>query len=320
MADFDWASEGGLAALGQGVKGFAQGWMDAEDRQNKKLEMEAKTKAAESEKERHRFMDGLTARDKGFQATPGADIYKQDPATMQRDPEWLKLQEQKAAADPLGLKAAQLQNAKLESVKKQQDIAQGALEAKKSKLSPIQGYQKTENYVATPIEEKALREGQAQIGRFNNVMDGLKAKVAAASQADLANPLSDTSKAIKNDLRDLQLIYKGDAFAQLGVLTGPDLKILEDIIENPGSFSNLVSGKEGVVSRYDQARDRVNTGFQNKVTTLGLVPMRADAKMPGKLATGKLATGKLESPTPVQDEAAKLKRLAELRAKAAGGQ
>lgn len=66
MADFDWANEGGLAALGQGVKGFAQGWMDAEDRQNKKLEMDAKLEAQKSEKERNNFLDQMTMRDKGF--------------------------------------------------------------------------------------------------------------------------------------------------------------------------------------------------------------------------------------------------------------
>lgn len=66
MADFDWANEGGLAALGAGIKGFAQGMMDGEDRKVKRLEMEAKSEAQKFERERNAFLDQMTMREKGY--------------------------------------------------------------------------------------------------------------------------------------------------------------------------------------------------------------------------------------------------------------
>lgn len=66
MADFDWANEGGLAALGAGIKGFAQGMMDGEDRKMKRLEMESKSEAQKFERERNAFLDQMTMREKGY--------------------------------------------------------------------------------------------------------------------------------------------------------------------------------------------------------------------------------------------------------------
>jgi len=70
MSDFDFQADAGLAALGQGLKGFAQGWQDAEDRKMKKLEMDSKMEAQKAERERNQFLDSMTARDKGFKRDP----------------------------------------------------------------------------------------------------------------------------------------------------------------------------------------------------------------------------------------------------------
>lgn len=318
---FDWQDEHGLAALGAGLKGFAQGWQDAEDRKMKRMEMDSKLEAQRNERIRQAELDQMTAREKGYEKSANGE-YVEAPMTARQqaarrleefkagaratgqdeegnatgyeyNPDYLRIQEQKANADPLGLKGAQLQNALLESTKKRQDIAQAAEEARRKTLSPLQGYQKSPTYVASPVEEQHLRNAQASVAKFNQLMSGLKAKVQAADQTELANPYSNTAKAIKNDLRDLQLTYKNDDFAKLGVLTGPDLRLLEEIIENPGSVSNLVSGKEGVLNRYDQATERVNSGFANKVSSLGL---QKSAEAPrGRLAGGKLATGVLDT-------------------------
>lgn len=168
----------------------------------------------------------------------------------------------RAEFDPYGLKSAQATKAKTDAADAQ----------RKALAAPVPGFKKGPNYVADDTEERAIRTAYADKQKFDTVMDSLITKVQAASPADLANPLSPTSKSITNDLRDLQLIYKGEAFAKLGVLAGPDMKILEDIIENPGTVSNLISGKEGVLERYAQAKDRVNQGFGARVQSLGLVP------------------------------------------------
>lgn len=304
MADyFDTADNAALGGLGAAFKSAIQGWQDAEDRNMKRLEMESKLEAQKHERERHKFLDGLTARHQGFQVPQGGELYKTDPSQLQYDPEYLALQEQKLNADPFGLKGIQRKNADLEGVKKRQDIAEAAEAARRKSLSPIQGYQKTDSYVAGPVEEQHLRNAQASVAKFNQLMSNLKARVQAASRKELLNPVSNTAKAIKNDLRDLQLTYKNEDFAKLGVLTGPDLRLLEEVIENPGTISNLISGKEGVIERYDQALERVNSGFANKVSALGLVPMQAPqapagnkSQGSGLLGSGKLNSGLLSAP------------------------
>lgn len=171
----------------------------------------------------------------------------------------------KETGDPLAKALAQerLDAYKAKKLEEEKKLA-------KQKIPPIPGYQKTDAYNASNIEEKDLRSGMADLSKFNNAMDSLIEKVQKTPALDLANPFSDASKAIKNDLRDLQLTYKGDAFAKLGVLTGPDLKLLEEIIESPNSISNLISGTPGVIERYKQAQQRVNDGFDARAGVYGL--------------------------------------------------
>jgi len=65
-------------------------------------------------------------------------------------------------------------------------------------------------------------------------------------------------------------LYKGEDFAKLGVLAGPDMAILDKVIEDPGSISNLIGGRGGVVNRYQQLKDRVNRNYIDKIGSYGL--------------------------------------------------
>jgi len=166
------------------------------------------------------------------------------------DPEYVAMQRDKSTVDPFGLKRLQAQKMKDE------------LERKGSPAkSPIAGYQTNENYLGDKKEDRDIRTAQAQTKKFSDILETLKARVRNAQKSELVNPYSNTAKDIKNDLRDLQFLYKSPEFANLGVLTGPDLKLLEEVIENPGSLSNVISGKEGVLSRYDQLQKKVKDGF-----------------------------------------------------------
>lgn len=188
-------------------------------------------------------------------------------------------------SDPYGAKASAAEENKFDLAKKKRDL-------ELSKKSPIPGYVKTDE---TPIDSTSIRQlkdANADVAKFNKAMDGLISRVTSASRMDIANPLSNTSKAIKNDLRDLQLTYKGKAFAELGVLAGPDLMILDQILEDPGTLSNIASGKEGVLDRYKQAKARVNDGFSSKASAYGLQissPKKESANNIGKI---KVSNGK----------------------------
>ncbi len=253
-----------------------------EDQKMRRMEMDAKLASQSEERSRQREMDSrksreeaINARARGLRAPEGQDIQTADPNMLEWDPAYIQMQQQKAQAgamaDPFGTKQAQATNAKLETQLKTTEIKNKNRDEARKSLSPIEGYDKSDRYVGTPEEEKHLRSAVADLDSFNTTIDSLKQRVSSASKTDLANPLSDASKAIKNDLRDLQLIYKGKSFAELGVLAGPDMAILDQIVENPGTLSNLFSGKAGVLDRYGQAQQRVRSRFEGKAKALGLV-------------------------------------------------
>lgn len=290
---FDSGNADALGLLGSGIQGFAKGLMDVEernerqeDRKFKRLELEAKMKAdqeertrKQAEEERKGFSEVLDARKIGVPVPAGAKSFRDIDPSAPLSEEYKQRQELQAMQDPYGLKGLQVQNAKMGLLKSQEEMAD---KARKKATSPLPGYQKGPDYMAGPAEEKALREGYADVQKFNNTLDRLKARVQGASKRDLIDRTSDTYKAIQNDLRDLQLIYKGQAFAGLGVLTGPDLGLLEQVIENPGSLSNLYSGKEGVLSRYEQMKSKVTANMDAKAKTYGLIPSMQSAPRDGE--------------------------------------
>ncbi len=84
-------------------------------------------------------------------------------------------------------------------------------------------------------------------------------------------------------LRQLQLKAKGPAFAQLGVLSGPDLAILEDLTGDPTDWKSLFKGgAEGVRTRLGVFNNTLQSGLDNAEKTHGY---SKDAKVvPGETA------------------------------------
>lgn len=316
----------GIAAAGAGFEGFIKGLQGAQDQQYKKQEFDAKMSAMKSQQEREaqelaikkRALDPQAqAREEMLKLAGSNRIADRDESGnligTHLDPEYVKMQQERAAADPFGLKATGATNAKLEQTKKTLDINKEKKAQELATKSPLAGYDKADDTPIDAVSARQLKEASGDLAKFNNQMTELEAAVRNASKKDLANPMSNVSKDIKNRLRDLQLTYKSDAFAKLGVLTGPDLQLLEEVIENPGSVSNLLSGKDGVLQRYKNVKARVGQNFNSKAESYGLVPT---GLVPGGIVKG--APPPASAP-PAGDIDAKKKRLEELRAKAAGG-
>ena len=137
--------------------------------------------------------------------------------------------------------------------------------------SPIEGFAPNSFYKANSTNDRTLMTVASDVKDFNNQMNDLVAKLRAASTTDLLNPFSSTNRDIKNSLRSIQLTYKSKAFADLGVLNGKDLSVLEDIIENPSKLQNL-SNKDAVIQRYEEAKNRINRKMIDTFQVHGLTP------------------------------------------------
>lgn len=60
--------------------------------------------------------------------------------------------------------------------------------------------------------------------------------------------------------RQIQLAYKGPDFAQLGVLAGPDMEILEDVVSSPTGARAWWRGKDAIAAQVDQVLGNIERG------------------------------------------------------------
>ena len=138
---------------------------------------------------------------------------------------------------------------------------------------PLPGFTWNRKTSFTPSDLSKLQSAAADRETFNNLMARVADKVQNATKLELSNPASGVRRSIESDLADAQLLYKGDSFAQLGVLTGPDVSYLDKVLDPP-NFANAVmrGGVESVIERYKSATDRVNKNFESKLKYKGFTP------------------------------------------------
>lgn len=171
----------------------------------------------------------------------------------------------------------------------------------------------------TPINKADISKMQKAVGDKETIINNLKQVkdlVNKASQSDLANPYSEARGQIDSILADAQLKYKGPGFAELGVLTGPDVKFLEKILEPPNALKMIgKGGKEALLSRYQTAADRINSTVDNVLTMRGFKKAAGAAPSPVKSQVP------IKSQAPIQTQKTKLdpsvrqKMINELKAK-----
>lgn len=137
-----------LMGLAEGLKGFASSYADAEDRKYRRLEMEARMKAQQTEQERQKTMTELALRNANMKLGPGGqlepdrdaqrreDVLRLAPSGLRPayddqgmlagtsyDPEFLRMRSrsERLQADPYGVKGIQAQNARMELEKRQRE-------------------------------------------------------------------------------------------------------------------------------------------------------------------------------------------------------
>lgn len=156
--------------------------------------------------------------------------------------------------------------------------------ANKPKAQAIPGFEHdNETEVAGP-EIRMLRDATADEKTANNLLNNIINLAKNASSKDLLDPTSDINRQIKSEASQAQLTYKGDSFAKLGVLTGPDLGILNSIIEDPTKLVSIGKGKEGTLKLLENLKKNISFGVDAKMASRGF---------------SRKAQGIMATPTPV---------------------
>jgi hypothetical protein len=128
----------------------------------------------------------------------------------------------------------------------------------------------------TPFSQGDLSKLQSAASdreTLKSLLSKVADKVQNATKLELSNPASGVRRSIESDLADAQLLYKGESFANLGVLTGPDVSYLDKVLDPP-SFANAVmrGGSDEALKRYASAVDRINERFNSKLKFKGFTP------------------------------------------------
>lgn len=138
---------------------------------------------------------------------------------------------------------------------------------------PLPGFTWNRQTQFSQSDLSKLQTAAADRETLNGILSRVADKVQNASKLQLSNPASAVRRSIESDLADAQLLYKGESFANLGVLTGPDVSYLDKVLDPP-NFANAVmrGGIEEVLKRYGTAIDRINERFNSKLKYKGFVP------------------------------------------------
>ena len=125
---------------------------------------------------------------------------------------------------------------------------------------------------ATTVDEaKKVREAKAEKDTLVSGIANLRAKVAKAGTWERI--LSPSVRGdIEASLRDLQLRAKGQALYQLGVLSGPDLVLLEQITGDPTSWRTLFTDVGPFLNKIQSLEERVNASYASKVNSVTRAP------------------------------------------------
>jgi hypothetical protein len=136
------------------------------------------------------------------------------------------------------------------------------LTAKEERELSVPGYL---GVAPTPTEGRqaraAVSDGKALMGLLDDLIEQ-REKYGLALTSPTARTLG------QGLAKEAQLIFKGDAFAALGVLAGPDMDIINAVIpEDPAAF------KYGVKEQYQAVKERVQRRLNLKLEAMNLTPM-----------------------------------------------
>lgn len=216
----------GLLGLVAGVKGFAQGMQDMEDRKMKKMEFDAKMKAADSEREQKIINTVLDARGKGLmlkdggnqtnpqdwnwdETSPAVISAKKQPASLLYGPDRLNIQRdnQTAAAVDKVANDAQLK-AHAQRIQGADRIASQLAEVKAGKIVDTNQFLNDLNaeYVnlLTGSNNAALgklqrTEYQTLAGKIGNILQEIKGKPQSINSPEILSQLEKSVMSLREN-------------------------------------------------------------------------------------------------------------------------
>lgn len=190
----------------------------------------------------------------------------------------------------------------------QKAAEQDSKAATASRKNYLEGYELGPDSEPEEKEMTAIRKAQANARTITQTVAEMQGLYKKYGNATLPGPVRAKMEALSTDL---MMAAKGPEMYALGVIAGPDEKLLNRVVANPTTAESTILdfvGDDQSMARLGAFRGQVLRRFDNSARSLGFHP-KATATTPAKAGT-KTATAKL---TPEQRQA----RIAEIEAELA---
>lgn len=194
-------------------------------------------------------------------------VYRQSDAYLARQEKLAKIAKLEAEAkrgyqDPLTRQMAMLDA--------RESAARRKADEEMRRYSNIGGWKLSEGATPTADDAKKFKSGvsaaRTLLENLNEYQNLVARKGSEFSGKD--------AQRMESLARDIQLSAKNEDLYGLGVLTGPDLQLLEEIIQAPTGFWDQLNPFAGskAVNKAQQFREMLNTRIGAKAKTFGFEP------------------------------------------------
>ena len=238
-----------LGLLSGGAQGFIKGMQDAEDhsmrledQKMRKMEMDAKFRTQDNEREQQRLIrardEAIKARTSGFKAPEGQSLSDASPEDWQQDPEWesrqLRLNEARAGADPFGTKAvgAQKERLQLQEAQKKAQQEQRGFKLPPDKVLQVQAGAQIPN---------TLAEIEGTLSQNSNLFGPMQGRMGAM------NPYDTQSQTVDAQMRSAAQQF--GRYMEGGVLRKEDEEKYRKMFPNLSDTPDIAKNKLAIVRK-----------------------------------------------------------------------
>lgn len=121
-------------------------------------------------------------------------------------------------------------------------------------------------------EIEKIRKAEADSETLINALQGYASAFKKAGGMERGKSALDFSTNLNTKYNNAALLVKGDTLYNLGVLSGPDLEILQKTVADPSTFKGAVTDVDTVQEQVNTLIKQIRDGFTNKKKSMGLAP------------------------------------------------
>jgi hypothetical protein len=150
----------------------------------------------------------------------------------------------------------------------QEETAKNKNEQERREYSNVGGWRLKPGATPTMDDAKQFKEAAVSAGNMSKAIDDLMSLV---NQHGTEVAPTQAKSLMQAKLRDIQMLAKSPALYQLGVLTGPDMQILEQVTSDPTSWASHINpwGGDNAIKNLQALKGNLGRNLQARSKVYG---------------------------------------------------